>query len=114
MSPKKLLSVAAKFSRLKQDDRCYCLGAVAIRGDDVLVWACNSAPKQPTPLHHAEAKLARKLDRGAIVYLARTLADGTWANSKPCNNCHRILKNAYVTRVYFTTGPDTFDCLTFE
>ena len=108
-SPKKFLAIAAKIAGIKKDSRCYRLGAVAIRSDDVMVCSYNSAPKQPTPTHHAEAKIARKLDRGAIVYLARVLATGEWANSTPCLNCQRILKNAYVKRVYFTTGPDSWD-----
>ncbi len=113
-SPKKFLVLAAKIAGYKKDSRCYRLGVVALRGDGVMVCSYNSAPKQPTPTHHAEAKIARKLDHGAIVYLARVLATGEWANSTPCLNCRRILKNAYVKRVYFTTGANTYSCLNFD
>lgn len=112
-SPKKMLSLAAEVSRVKLDSRCYYLGAAAIRGDDVVVVACNGAPKEPSPQHHCEMRLLRKLDKGAIVYLARTLSDGSWANSKPCANCERALRNSFVKKVYYTIAPDRWNCLVF-
>lgn len=108
-----MLKLAAKIARLKMDGRCFCLGAIAVRADDVLVYAYNGAPKEPCHLHHCEARLARKLDKGAMVYLARTTSDGRWANSKPCAYCERLLRKCMVKRVYYTTGPDQWECLLF-
>lgn len=113
MSPKKLLQLAAKVSRLKDDTRNYCLGAVAIRDDDVMVYAYNGHAGVPTPQVHCEARLCRKLDKGAIVYLARTTTNGKWANSKPCGDCMRALKRAAVKKIYYTTGPNEWDSLDF-
>ena len=112
-SPKKFLRLAAQVARLKVDSRCFYLGAVAIRGDDVMVSAYNGAPKFPCPRHHCEARIARKLDRGATVYLARVSADGHWANSKPCIHCESMLEQAYVKRIYYTTAPNEWECLIF-
>lgn len=112
-SIKKLLQLAANIARIKIDDRCFCLGAVAIRNDDVMVYAYNGAPKEPCPQHHCEARLVRKLDKGATVYLARTTSNGNWANSKPCKYCEMTMRKAKVKRVYYTTGPDEWNCLIF-
>ncbi len=111
--PRKYLKLAAKISRLKIDDRCFYLGAVAIRGDDVMVSAYNGASKEPCHQHHCEARLVRKLDANAVVYLARTTANGEWANSKPCNYCENILRKNRVKKIYYTIGPKEWACLVF-
>lgn len=108
---RKFLNVAAKIARLREDERNFFIGAVAIRADDVTVYAYNGAPKFPTPEHHCEARLCRKLDKGATVYVARTTADGRWAMSKPCPDCERALRRAKVRKVFYTVGPDEYGCL---
>lgn len=113
MSPRKLLHIAAEVSRLKDDGRCFYLGAVALRKDGVLVSAYNGMQPFPAPEHHCEARLAKKLDRGAVVYLARTSANGEWANSKPCQLCEMKLRKAYVKRVYYTVSTNQFKSLVF-
>lgn len=109
----KYLNLAAKKARTRDDNRHFYIGAVAIRADDVIVYAYNGAPKFPTPKHHCEARLAKKLDKGATVYIARTTFDGEWANSKPCVNCERILRLAKVKKVYYTIGPNEYSSMTF-
>lgn len=109
----KLLNVAAKMSRLKDDCRHFFIGAVAIRGDDVTVYSYNGAPKFPERQHHAEARIARKLDKGATVFVARTMANGEWACSKPCANCTVALKRAYVKKVYYTIAAGEYGCMEF-
>lgn len=106
MNVRKYLELAAQVSRLKDDDRTYFLGAVGLRRDGVLVAACNGNPKEPEPEHHAEARLLRKLGKGEIVFVARTLADGTWANAMPCVHCRLKLYRRGIERICFTTGPD--------
>lgn len=108
---RKFLNVAAKIARMREDDRNFFIGAVAVRADDVTVYAYNGAPKYPTPEHHCEARIARKLDQGATVYVARTTADGKWALSKPCSGCERALRRAYVKKVYYTIRPNEYGCL---
>lgn len=112
-NPEKLLRLAAKISRLKVDVRTYCLGAVAIRSDDVVVTAYNGSSEIPNPLAHCEARLVRKLDFGATVFLARTTANGEWANSKPCPNCQRALARKRVRKLYYTSGPNQWETLSF-
>lgn len=98
----KMLNAAAKMSSLKDDDRNFRIGSVAIRGDGSMVRSYNGNPKSPTPEHHSEARLCRKLDRGAIVYVARITRDGKWNMSKPCEDCMRSMRRAYVKRIYYT------------
>jgi hypothetical protein len=107
----RMLDLAARMSRSKKDDRRFFLGAIGVRKDGTLVCAYNGAPKEPTPEHHCERRLCRKLDKGAVVYLARTLANGTWADSAPCPDCRVAMRSKGVTRVYYTSGPDTWSCL---
>lgn len=108
MNPHKYLAIAAQVSRLKDDDRTYYHGAVGIRKDGVIVCASNGNPKEPEPDAHAEARVIRKLGRGGIVFVVRTLADGTWANSKPCHHCESRLLNKEAVRVYYSTGPNDY------
>lgn len=98
-------------SRHRLDDRNYFLGAVGIRSDGTSVIAWNGNPKFPTRQHHCEYRLGRKLSKGSVAYIARTLADGTWANAKPCNDCEKYLMSRGVVRVYYTLGPSEFGCI---
>lgn len=114
MNTKKLLELAAKISRHKSDKRNYCLGAVGIRSDNAMVRAYNGPTDNPNPHIHCEARLVRKLDKGAEVFLARTTADGVWANSKPCKNCLRAMRRIKVSRLYYTSGPNEWETISFE
>lgn len=107
------LTMAAKIARSKNDQRHFFLGGVGVRADDVTVYSYNGAPKFPNRKHHCEARLARKLDEGATVYIARTNAKLEWANSKPCHSCEIALKRAKVKRVYYTIAPNEYGCLIF-
>lgn len=104
MNPIKYLELAAKVSRLKDDDRTYFHGAVGIRKDGVVVCASNGNPKYPTPKHHAEARVLRKLGKGGVLFVVRTLSDGTWGNSIPCTHCLTAMRNKRVQSIY-CSGP---------
>ncbi len=104
MNPEKYLELAAQVSRIKDDDRTYFHGAVGIRKDGVIVAACNGNPKEPEPKHHAEARILRKLGHGGVVFVVRTLADGTWGNSKPCVHCEIAMENRGVKNVFWSNG----------
>lgn len=108
MNHKHYLDLAASISRLREDDRNYFLGAIGLRKDGAIVTACNGAPKDVTPQHHCEWRLCRKLDRGSIVYVARTGANGKWAMSRPCKTCRIALKSARVAKVYYTISPGEY------
>lgn len=105
------LNCAAKVATRKIDHRSFFIGAVAIRSDGAIVSSCNQTTKIPNPFAHAEAKIIKKLDYGAILYIARVLRDGTFAMAKPCNNCITAIKNKNVSRVYFTISSTDYDCI---
>jgi deoxycytidylate deaminase len=109
----KMLNDAVKASILRDDDRTFRIGSVAIRGDGAVVRSYNGCPKFPTREHHSEGRLCRKLDRGATVFVARITRDGLWACSKPCPDCHRAMRRAYVKKVYYTIAPKEYGCIIF-
>lgn len=109
----KMLNEAASIAVQREDDRHFRVGSIAIRGDGAIVRAYNGAPKFPDRLHHSEGRLCRKLDRGAIVFVARTTKDGQWALSKPCVNCELALRRSYVKRVFYTIAPSEYGCIIF-
>lgn len=101
MNPYKYFEIAAKFATLKEDQRVHRLGAVGVRHDGVLVGAYNSPAPDKLPKAHAEARLARKLDKGATVFVARVAKSGIRL-ARPCASCQAFLKAAEVERVYYT------------
>lgn len=116
-NPKKFLELAAKISRWHADrasTKSFHLAAVATRDDGAFVFAYNGSTDTRIDKAHAENRLTRKLDQGATVYVARTLADGSWGCSKPCPNCRRVLRRAKVKRVFYTIGPNEWGCLDFK
>lgn len=114
MNVRKMLELAAQVANLKVDGRTFRHGAVAVRDDGVSVHSYNGFPGPPLFSAHCEARLVRKLDKGATVYLVRTLKNGDWANTMPCAACQRALKRAKVKKLYYTTGPGQWDSLSFS
>ncbi len=110
MNVRRYLELAAQVSLLKKDGRSFRHGAVGIRRDGVLVAACNGNPIIPTPAHHCEFRITRKLGKYGTIFLARVLKDGTWADSTPCVHCQTRLQAKKVKRIYFTIGPNNYAC----
>lgn len=108
MNVRKYLELAAQVSRLKEDDRNFYHGAVGLRRDGVLVAAQNGAPPIPTPEHHCEFRITRKLGRDGIIFLVRTLADGSWGDSTPCPHCQARLIRKKVKKIYFSIGKNNY------
>ena len=105
MNHVKYLELAAQVSRLKDDDRTYFHGAVGVRKDGVIVCSANGNPKEPEPRHHAEARVLRKMGKNAgIIYVVRTLSDGTWGMSKPCPDCAKLIKHKNIHTVVYSFG----------
>ena len=71
MFPWKHFEAAVKIASLKDDQRVHRLGAIGLRSDGVIVGAPNAPAPDKTPQAHAEARLCRKLDKGATVFVAR-------------------------------------------
>lgn len=111
-----LLKLAAQYSISNiKDERLYLLGAVGVRKDGRIVHARNDAvfdsyaremlpyTYKRFPESHAEARLTKKLDFGATVYVARVMkGSGNLAISKPCSSCERKLRAFRVKKVYYT------------
>lgn len=86
----------------RHDGRHYLLGAVGERGDGTLVKASNTRTRTPNRKCHAEYRLTKKLDYGAIVYVARVLRDGDYGLAMPCADCIKAMRSKRVHKVYFT------------
>ena len=108
------MNLAAKEAVRRTDRRTFRHCAIGRRSDGVLVISPNGSTGTPTKRGHAEFRLSRKLDFGVgIVFVVRVDRFGRWANSKPCFSCQVALRSKGVRKVVFTTGPNTFDSITF-
>jgi tRNA(Arg) A34 adenosine deaminase TadA len=103
------LEIAAMTAKSKEDKRSYLLGAVGIRNDGALVKALNSPTESPNRQCHSEYRLAKKLDRGATVYVARVRIDnGAFGMARPCPSCQKILTSRGVLKVYYSIDKNTY------
>ena len=109
MRPSDYLTLAAHAAG-PRDQRTYRIGAVAVRRDGAVVSARNGSAERRTPEIHAEARISRKLDLFATVYVARVSAADNWALARPCPDCMRTLARKSAT-VYWTVGPGEYHCL---
>lgn len=113
-----LLRVAAKTAlpSHKGDVRQFWLGCVAVRKDGTLVKAKNGAAIIPShtkyygiPSSHAEGRVVRKIDKGAILYVARVRReDGCLAMARPCGMCRSIIKAKKIKKVYYTINDNQY------
>jgi hypothetical protein len=119
MNPIPLLNRASRkaYKLLKAVKQDFYLAAVGLRSDGTIVDTSNKAARNMSPAGttppklpstHAEVRLCRKLDYGAVVFVARVTKDGKWASAKPCDNCTRALRFRNVKQVYYTIGPDEY------
>lgn len=91
--------------------RRYCLGAIGIRTDGVIVRSNNLPCKSPEPNAHAESRVTKKLNYGSVIYVVRVLKNGDYANARPCKNCVRIMKLRGVKRCYYTITNNEYGVL---
>jgi tRNA(Arg) A34 adenosine deaminase TadA len=96
------IKLAAFTAESKKDRRTFRIGAVAVRNDGTVVRACNGPSIIPCSSAHAEVRLSRKLDKGAVVFVARIRSNGMFGMAKPCYMCECILKSKGVRTVYYT------------
>lgn len=99
---KKLARLAAEVAGKRNDHRDHQLGAIGIRSDGAIVHARNLPSDRQNYDLHAEARLAQKLDVGAIVLVVRQRRDGTLGLAKPCKRCQARLRNRGVAAVYYS------------
>jgi tRNA(Arg) A34 adenosine deaminase TadA len=104
----KLLHTLGAIAHGADDGKEYLLASMVLRRDGAIVISHNAKTKTPTPSCHAEARVLRKSDAGATLYVARVTRDGQWAIAKPCVNCQTAIRNKRVKRVYYTIGPNEY------
>lgn len=110
----KHLIMACRVSRRGNDIRRAFLGAVGCRKDGTLVFSYNGNAENKKPPVHAEARLARKLDAGSIVYVARTRRDtGEICMAKPCKGCQNILRFKGVKKIFYTINSNEYGTIEF-
>ncbi len=111
----KYLRIASHLTLRGSKKRKAFVAAVGKRRDGTIVVAWNGQAEDRKPSAHAEARLARKLDHGSVVYVARTRRDdGRMAMSKPCVHCENTLRNRGVRRVEYTISDNEFGVLEFK
>jgi tRNA(Arg) A34 adenosine deaminase TadA len=110
---KRFFRLAKTVAAKGNDRRRYRLGAVGVRSDGAIVKSKNIPNKYPEPQAHAEARLAKKLDRGSIVYVVRIDSDGELTKARPCASCQRILRFRGVKRVYYSISETEYGVIKF-
>ena len=108
----KYFQMAKKVAIKRSDKRKYRLAALGIRKDGTIVTSTNLPCRQPEKKAHAEARLARKLDQGAEVYVVRVLRCGSLANARPCKDCQATLWRHGVKRVYYSISNMEYGVMT--
>jgi tRNA(Arg) A34 adenosine deaminase TadA len=106
----KYLDLAIRIAKGGSEDRNYLIGCVSLRADGAIVVAPNSWTKEPEPKAHAESRCLNKSGFGATLWVARIVRSGEWACAKPCIKCQALIRNKKVKRVFYTTGPNRYEC----
>jgi len=94
--------------------RRYRLGAVGTRSDGAIVTASNIPNRKPEPRAHAETRLARKLDWGSVVYVARIHSNGSLAIARPCKHCQSAMRLRGVKRCYYSINDTEYGVIDFR
>lgn len=111
------LKLAAKvaISNDINDKRLHKHGAIGIRKDGILVSARNGSSHETGPFTryehraaHSEARLVRKLDSGAVVYVARVANGNRLALSKPCATCEAAMRARGVIKCVYSISDNQY------
>lgn len=98
----------AKQIAVRNDNRSFVIGAVGVRRDGVIVGSRNSPVVGPCRNAHAEYRVARKIDVGAVIYVVRILRSGAMAIAKPCDDCRKILITKGASKVYYSINENEY------
>ena len=94
-------------------------GAIVVKSGRIIATSCNKANNNPAHFcedlfneyrgyisTHAEVAALKMVSpqqaRGATVYVARIMSDGSPGYSKPCPNCARLLDELGIKKVIYT------------
>jgi len=111
---------ARELALSKKDKRSFYLGAIGIRSDGAVVSSTNGPAvmnddkgrKKSFPKAHAEYRLARKLDVGAVVFVCRVKRGSKKIGlARPCEDCQRVLKAVGIKKVYYTINNNEYGVL---
>lgn len=112
---RKYFKLAAMVAESKNDKRQFHIGACGIRSDGSIVISSNGPVRLDGELRksfgpaHSEARLAKKLDVGATVYVVRvSKVDMSWSLARPCQSCQRILRSRGVKKVFYTISDNEY------
>src|SRR5260221_7436004 len=106
--------IAGKIAISGPSTRNFLLGCIGLRRDGAIVKAFNGSAEIPNRQIHSEYRVARKLDAGATVYVARIKAiDGEFGMSRPCPDCMKILQAKKVAKIYYTIAKNEYGTITF-
>lgn len=79
----------------------YRHGALVTKGGSLLGWGHNHHGK------HAEMSALAGIwpdkRRGVVIWVGRLTRGGSWANSRPCEDCQRYLEAYGVGKVVYST-----------
>lgn len=95
------MNLAAQIA-VKFDNRNFAIGSVGVRHDGVIVASRNSPVIGPCRSAHAEYRVSRKIDIGAIIYVVRILRTGGRAIARPCDDCRKALISKGAKKVYYS------------
>lgn len=109
----KFFNIARDMAKTGDTIRKYRLGAVGVRADGAIVTSRNISTRKPEPHAHAESRLVRKLDMGAIVYVVRVLSDGSFTTARPCARCRKAMKARGVRRCYYSVNNNEYGVIKF-
>jgi hypothetical protein len=103
----------------KNDNRNFLIGALGVRNDGKKVLSSNGAVvingvkcKAICKSAHAEHRLCRKIDKGAVVFVVRVgRKDGKFRLAKPCIACQLVMRSNAVKKVYYTISDTEYGVL---
>ena len=108
-----LLKLTAKLASTKYNPtKRYQMACIARRTDGTIVSSINHSQPHRQWSHHAEARVLRKCDIGATLYIARVLKRdrNLWALSSPCSRCRKLIEHKHIKEVYYTIAPNEYGC----
>jgi tRNA(Arg) A34 adenosine deaminase TadA len=105
----KYFKIAGEVATIKNDNRHFWLGAIAIRSDGVMVKSNNGPTPMPNRQVHAEYRVLNKCGFGATIYVARIRQDTkSYGMARPCANCLKAMRSKGVKRIYYTIDENEY------
>lgn len=107
----KFFNIAKKLS-YKSDYYAHRLGAVIVRGNEIIGVGFNKKKTHPlsqTRFNNIHAELSAIINcgeedlRGCSIYVYRETKHGTPAMARPCDQCMKLLKQVNISKICYST-----------